>query len=284
MSNVYHIVLEKIINKLQEGVIPWRRPWRSGMPKNFSTGRKYSGLNVILLGMLNYANPWFLTWNQLRKLNAFPKHGSNSHMVVFYKPEDFWDEEEDKVTGRTKKVLRTKYILRFYSVYNIEDTTLPLPDIEIFDSLERCEDLLTKMQNKPRILNEYNQAFYNRKRDVVNMPRKELFHSAEGYYATLFHELLHSTGHKSRLDRQTLYESHSFGDEIYSQEELIAEIGSSFLCAHTGISNKTLDYSASYIDGWLNVLNSNPRLLFDCAKRAKDAAGYIIQGEEKRAA
>jgi antirestriction protein ArdC len=284
MCNVYHIVLEKIVNKLKEGTIPWRQPWRSGTPKNYATGRAYSGLNVILLGMLDYASPWFLTWNQLRKLDAFPRRGCNSNLVVFYKPEEFWDEEKDPDTGRTKKVLKTKYILRFYNVYNIEDTTLPVPEKDKFNQLERCEEIITNIPDKPPVQHEYSQAYYNRKLDLINMPHKELFHKTEGYYATLFHELIHSTGHKSRLDRQTLYQSHAFGDEIYTQEELIAELGSSFLCAHAGISNETLEYSASYIDGWLNAINSNPRLLFDCSKRAKEAAAYIVPEEEKRAA
>jgi len=110
----------------------------------------------------------------------------------------------------------------------------------------------------------------------VNIPAISSFLNSELYYGTLFHELIHSTGHKSRLNRSTISEAHAFGDALYSEEELIAELGSAFLSAHSGISNKTLDDSSSYINGWLNVIKKKPDFIFKCSSKAKKAAEFIL--------
>jgi len=260
MSDIYQIVLNQIIYKLESGVVPWRCPWSGGLPQNFVTNRAYSGLNVILLGMLEYNQPYFLTWNQIRKLGHRVKEEEKPHLVVYYKPTEVEEEETDPETGEVKIVKNTRYLMRYYRIYNIQQTSIPVPVKEEFNPIERCENVVEDMPSKPVILHKYLRAYYSPKQDMINMPDPEHFITAENYYSTLFHELIHSTGHKKRLNRRTIRVPHSFGDPIYSQEELIAEMGSAFLCAHTGISNQTIEDSSAYIKGWLSVLKSNKKL------------------------
>jgi antirestriction protein ArdC len=276
MNDVCQIVVNKIIEKLEQGVIPWRQPWTAGFPRNYITKRAYSGINVILLGMLEYTHPYFLTWNQVTKLKAKVKFGEKPHIVVYYKSYDAKEEKFDEETGEAYNEKVKKYMLRYYSLYNIEQTTLPLPETKEVNPIELCEDVVNNMYNEPEIVHKYLRAYYSPARDLVNIPEISNFHNSELYYGTLFHELIHSTGHKSRLNRSTITEAHAFGDALYSEEELIAELGAAFLSAHAGISNKTLDDSSSYINGWLNVIKKKPDFIFKCSTKAKRAAEFIL--------
>jgi antirestriction protein ArdC len=280
MNDVCQIVVNKIIDKLEQGVVPWRQPWTAGLPRNYETKRAYSGINVILLAMLEYSFPYFLTWNQLTKLNAKVKQGEKPHLVVYYKPYETDQEKFDEETGEVYNEKIKKYILRYYSLYNIEQTTLSLPETKEVDTIELCEDVVNNMQNEPEIVHKYLRAYYSPTRDLVNIPAIDSFQNSELYYGTLFHELIHSTGHKSRLNRSTITEAHAFGDALYSEEELIAELGSAFLSAHAGISNKTLDDSSSYINGWLNVIKKKPDFIFKCSTKAKRAAEFILNNPD----
>ena len=172
MKNVYQIVLDQILQKLKDGVVPWRCPWINGVPKNYVTGKDYSGLNIILLGMLMYERPWYLTFNQLRKLNAYPKPGEKANIVIFYKPEDYWDEEQDKKTGELKQVQRTKYILRYYRVFNVQQTTLRFDETPTFKDITACERVIENIPKRPLIVHERNMAFYSPRQDIVNVPKK----------------------------------------------------------------------------------------------------------------
>jgi antirestriction protein ArdC len=121
----------------------------------------------------------------------------------------------------------------------------------------------------------HQQAFYNPLEDLINMPIKESFKSKEEYYSTLFHEMVHSTGHSSRLNRNEVSTTSAFGSDNYSKEELIAEMGSAFLCAQSGISVNTLANSAAYISFWLNKLKQDSRILFQAASQAQKAVDYM---------
>jgi antirestriction protein ArdC len=180
-------------------------------------------------------------------------------------------------------------LLRYYNVWNVEQTegiTYPelVTDTNFFAPIEAAEKIVAAMPSKPPIEHIGNRAFYNPRSDSVTLPKLTSFESAEEYYSCLYHELSHSTMHESRLDRKATIQMHRFGDEGYSKEELVAEMGASFLCGHAGIENTTIENSASYIQGWLRALKNDKTLLVHAAAQAQKAADYILNRKFDEAA
>jgi antirestriction protein ArdC len=275
-KDVYQIVTERIIAQLEKGVIPWKQPWtESGLPKNLITKNTYRGINLLLLLSLGYERMFFLTSKQITELGATVKKDEKAHLVVYWN----WVESKDEVTtdGKPKKAP----FLRYYLVYNvdqcegIDEDKIPEPTESKFTPIEYCENMVLNMPNLPTIKHKEQKAYYEPLRDFINMPKPETFENEDRYYATLFHELVHSTGHRSRLNRKGLLEMTPFGSEAYSFEELIAEIGSSYLCYHAGIESP-FEQQAAYIEGWLKKLQSDNRFIIQASSSAQKATDYIL--------
>jgi len=277
-NNAYEIITDRILELLEQGTVPWQRPWTGGgLARNLVSKRPYRGINCFLLNISGYSSPYWATLNQINKLGGRVIKGQKSMPVIFWK----WLEVEDQETGERVE----KPFLRYYRVFNLEQTQgIEAPESEKpeqieFNPIRRCEELVTGMPNPPRIVHERQSAFYRPKSDLVNMPRPETFVSAEEHYSTLFHELAHASGHESRLNRPSLTEMAPFGSTNYSREELIAEMTAAMLCGVTGIENKTIDNSAAYVQGWLKKLKNDKRLVVLAAAQAQKAADYI-QGNQ----
>ena len=274
MSNkVYKIITEKIIEKLEKGVLPWKKTWECGMPQNFVSKKSYHGINVLLLAGSEHSSPNWLTFNQVSKLGGSVKKGAKSMPVVFWKLNKY-EREKTMPDGSTKIEEKSFPMLRYYRVFNIEDTTLEVPKVKFTkkQSIKECEKVLKGYKNRPGLINAM-KASYTVITDKVKMPKMERFDKAENYYSTLFHEFNHSTGHKKRLDRDM---SGSFGNVKYAKEELIAELGASFLCAITHIETKTLDNAASYIKSWLKALKDDEKFIFNASSKAQKSVDYIL--------
>ena len=186
------------------------------------------------------------TLNQARQLGAHVRKGEKSTLVSFWKSSEYAKENHD--TGETEN--KTSVLLRYYRVFNIEQCeglkALCGDEHKPVQPLAECESIANGMPNPPRI-EQHSQAFYRPSADMVGIPSRSCFESPEGYYSTLFHELTHSTGHKSRLNRfEENSTDHQFGSESYSKEELIAEMGAAKLTGMAGIPQLTLSNSASY--------------------------------------
>jgi antirestriction protein ArdC len=276
-SSVYSIVTEQVIKLLESGTVPWRRPWQTAPACNLISQKEYRGINTFLLSASGMPSRYWLTYAQATKLGGHVKAGEHGSTVVF------WNVGEEQVNPRTGK-LSKPFLLRYYRVFNLSQTegianklgleersAKPVPDIPA------CESLVAAMPNAPR-LKLSDRASYSPSADVVSMPAKSVFNSSEGYYATLFHELTHSTGHASRIGREGIEEVNGFGSDLYSKEELIAEMGSALLCGVTGISPATLENSAAYLRSWINVLKGDSKLLVTAASQAQKAADYIQGG------
>jgi antirestriction protein ArdC len=138
-----------------------------------------------------------------------------------------------------------------------------------------CDAIVKDMPNRPEIVGSLN-AWYSPIADKVGIPAINSFNGSEEYYSTLFHELVHSTGHKSRLHREQFDNPVRFGSESYSKEELVAELGASMLCGVSGISPRVLDNSASYLQSWINRLRGDSRLIVSAASQAQKASDYIL--------
>lgn len=282
MPSVPEIITESVIKQLEQGVAPWRKPWSSSIPRNLISKKPYRGLNVFLLATQGYGSPHWLTFNQAKQLGAHVRQGEKSTLVSFWKFSDYVRENE---TGELEN--KTSVLLRYYRVFNIEQCdglkSLYGDDRKPVNPIAECESVANQMPNAPRI-EQHSHAFYRPSADIVGMPSRNCFESPEGYYSTLFHELTHSTGHRSRLNRfEENSTDHQFGSESYSKEELVAEMGAAMLAGIAGISHATLDNSASYLQAWISRLKSDSRLIISAASHAQKAADFILgktQSEE----
>jgi antirestriction protein ArdC len=244
------------------------------MPLNLISKRSYRGINVWLLLSLNYARNFFLTWDQLKKIGGSVKQGEHGHVVIFWKT----IKKDDSIPEEEKQ--KNVPLLRYYKVFNIEQCTdLPQDLIPVIEQKEdmplvQCERIITNMPQAPEIKHSVPQAFYDAEKDYINMPKRKTFKSMEGYYATLFHELVHSTGHEKRLKRKSIIEMAEFGSDMYSLEELIAELGSAYLCSFANIFMP--QNSAAYIGGWLTKLKSDKRFIIQASGFSQRAVDFIL--------
>jgi len=263
------------------GTAPWHKPWSTSgpgwLPRNLVSGHPYRGINVWILASSGYASPYWLTFRQASELGGHVRSGQKGSPVVFWKFGTREVQDGDEI------IEKPSVLCRYYTVFNFNQcealrvsppqATEPLPHI---DPIENCEQIVTEWLGKPAIRYGSSHASYNKMHDLVQMPDLTSFDSAEEFYSTLFHELTHATGHPLRLNRSTLTEFERFGDEQYSAEELVAEMGAAFLCGFTGIENKTIDNSAAYLRTWLEVLKKDPRLVLVAAGQAQKAADLIL--------
>ena len=236
--NAYDRITERIVSMLEQGTVPWHKPWKAktGWPRNLITKKPYRGVNVFLLMSMSYESPFWLTFHQADELGGSVRKGEKSCPVVFWKPLKVKDEKSDEE--------RNIPLLRIYNVFNVSQceglkTSPAAEDTPIVAT--RPAEIVAGMPHPPVIKHSMSRAFYSPSADEVGMPDRERFDTEAGYFATLFHELVHSTGHKSRLHRATLVENTGFGSDPYSREELIAELGSAFLCGYEHCKSRRSD-------------------------------------------
>lgn len=271
-ETIYQMVTGRIIEQLEKGVVPWRRPWSNGAPVNWVTQKPYRGINSLLLEPGEYS-----TFKQIKEAGGKVRKGEKGHIVVFWN----WIERENEETGEKEQIP----FLRYYKVFNVIKQAEGLHskrETEIFehDPIESAQQIVDGYADSPHIRYQSGRAVYFPKLDRVSVPPLKDYREAEEYYSVLFHELIHSTGHKSRLVRKGIIQSGvSFGDEIYSKEELVAEIGAAMLCGMAGIENATIENSASYIQSWLRALKEDSKLIVHAAAQAQKAADYISVSE-----
>ncbi|MBS1731870.1 MAG: DUF1738 domain-containing protein [Bacteroidetes bacterium] len=284
--DLYQAVTDRIIALLEQGIIPWQKPWReAGMPKNLITMRPYSGINLWLLLSLNYERNLFLTWEQLKGIGGSVLKDEHGHMVVFWKQVEKKPQERDE-QGKPK----TTAMLRYIKVFNIAqckdipEHLIPVVDTAVeFSPLEACEQIITGFVDKPVIQHKETRAYYDLSNDLINMPKKKSFKAVEGYYSTLFHELVHSTGAPKRLDRKTIVDMAPFGSESYAMEELVAEMGAAYLCQLSGILSPEINNTVAYLDNWLGVFKKDKRFLITAASMAEKSVIYILNKNSKKA-
>lgn len=278
-KDVYAIVTDAIIALLEKAIIPWRMPWtQAGLPKNLVTKRAYRGINVHLLSSLGYAHNLFLTFEQLKNIGGSVLKGEKATPVVFTKI-----IEEPPKEGKTE--VTKKFFLRYYWVFNIAqckdipESFLPKENVDN-EPLFECQAIIAGMKDAPAIVHEKNEAFYHPALDYINMPELSSFESSESYYGTLFHELIHATGHQKRLNRKEITENPEFGSEMYSMEELTAEMGACYLKSCAGIPMDDLENNAAYIQNWLQVLQNDKKFVVLAASKSQQAVEYILKNSD----
>ena len=285
--DVYQIVTDLIIEKLESGIIPWQKPWSDyGPAVNYVTRKPYRGINQLILNGL-HLRPFYLTFQQAIDLGGSVKKGSKSIPVTYWnfvyrhKETGIKLSEAETKSTPVEFLVRTAF-LKYYRVFNVDDildVVFDIPELQPGHdnyTLEKCDAIIENMPNRPEIRHKENKAYYNPMHDYINMPRIELFRTPELYHSVLHHELIHFSGHPKRLNRFECEGISSFNSS-YTVEELVAEIGAAFLNSHAGILNDdTLQDSSAYIQGWLKQLKNNKKFIVEAAAKAQKAVDYIL--------
>lgn len=296
-NNVYEMVTDTICKMLEQGFIPWQRPWsnnKTNMAWSRLTNKPYSFINHLLLAnpekkyktvedVLNDVSGEWLTFNQIKELGGSVKKGEKARPVIFFK---WLEKTTDRTDENGNEIIDKIPCLQRYFVFKTtqcegierkynEDDGKTYDFTENKTAEEVANEYLTRENIEIRNDNP-NKAFYHTEKDYINMPKKEQFINAEEYYSTLFHEITHSTGNEKRLDRLK-NGILSDGEENYSLEELTAEIGSASILATLKIdTSKTLRNSAAYIQSWLKVLRNDKKMIVFASARAEKAIRYIF--------
>jgi antirestriction protein ArdC len=282
-KTVEQIVTDRIIKMLEAGTVPWRhfasQPLLS--PRNFVSKRAYQGINVYMLSFSKYGSPYWLTAKQLKDCGGTPKEGQKAdEFVVFWKILEYKDEKSSN-PDKKKKIPFLRYS-RVYNLDQVEGIKDPTPEQTakaIAEEKERsqhvtAESVIAGMPNPPKItIDNAPRAYYVPLMDEVHMLDRKHCITDGRYYSTFFHELVHSTGHKDRLNRANAFGSTEAGS--YAKEELVAEMGAGMLCHFAGLFEEIAEDSANYIASWLKHLRNDPSLVVAAASRASKAANYI---------
>lgn len=280
MSNttVYEMITEQIVSQLEAGTAPWRQPWKAGgAPRNIVSGKAYRGINWFLLSATamsaGYSSPYWMTYKQAAERGGNVRKGEKSTRIVFWKQLKVTDKETGKPT--------TIPMLRYYSVFNLDQTE----NVRSRQDAEKAQDNEhTPNTDADAIIRAYvtgtgpaltekgTAAFYTPDTDTVTLPPRQTFDTPDNFYSTAFHELGHSTGHETRLNRKS---GNAFGSHDYGREELIAEMTAAFLSAEANITN-TLPLSASYLASWISTIKADVKAVVVAAGAAQRAADLIL--------
>lgn len=284
-KNVYQMVTDRVIEQMQQGIIPWHRPWTGAADgaMNYVTRRPYSLLNQLLLGR---DGEW-LTWKQIQDCGGKLKKGAKAGMVVYYGK---FVAKEEKADGTVEE--KEIPVLKYYNVFHLSDCTGIESKIEndvhtTTRPIDAAEDIINgylSSEDAPRFHNDQpsNRAYYAPSTDTVVVPMISQYKIAEEYYSTTFHELTHSTMKESRCNRRAENERAALGSENYSREELVAELGAAMLCTVSGLDNdKAFKNSVAYLQGWLKALKNDNKMMVWAASRAEKAARYIMGEKEQ---
>ena len=280
----YEAITQSIIAAMERGIVPWRKPWttKGFSPYNAISGRPYRGLNVPILVLGGYGDPRWMTFNQAKKKGAHVRKGERGQLVYFWKIDR---KDTGEVDDKGETIYTRIFIFRMYNVFNVEQIDgLGLKPIQAVDHepIPEAERIAARYVARSDLIIDHTadpRAYYSKLLDQLHMPLLSMFKDPKGYYCTLFHEMGHSTGHDSRLNRRSLIESAVFGDPEYSEEELVAEFTSAFVCSEAGLPN--VEPSAAYIEGWLSALKNDPGMLVFAAGQGQKAADYILGSLEE---
>src|SRR5215471_18512840 len=291
--DVYERVTSQIVNAIEQGVSTWRMPWHTSgrfafSPVNVTSKKPYRGINTVCLWAAaqskGYESGEWATYQQWQERGAQVRKGEKSTCVVFWKfanstAENQNGEDEQPATG--SRLLFT----RGYAVFNAAQvdgyTPKADPDIPAIERIEQADAFFKSIGATVR--HGGNHAFYSPASDYIQMPPFQAFMESVSYYSTLAHEHTHWTAKADRCDRQL---GKRFGDSAYAAEELIAELGAAFTCAHLGLSTEPREDHAQYINSWLKVLKADSRAIFTAASKAPQATDWLIAraGESARSA
>ena len=280
-------VTERILVHLEKGTVPWQVPHCSkiGFPKNFQSEREYQGINILLLSMAGFTSPYFLTYLQAKSLGGQVRKGEKGSSITKC---GTYEKKTGAKTSNGDDETYTRTYLKGYTVFNssqidgIDFPEIEKPEFTPSQRVDLAKAIIKAMPNPPKI-EEGNgtRTCYNTEKDLVSIPDRAYFESEERFYKSLFHEVVHSSGAAKRLARPSLLKNKGLAagtEKIYAKEELVAEIGAAFLCAHAGIVIADHKNSAAYLENWLKVFRAknSSRLIIEAAREAGQAVDFIL--------
>jgi len=278
-SDVIEKVTDKIIAKMESGKLSWNKPWTAGcLPQNFISKKAYRGWNLFSTMFNEFESPYYLTFNQIRKLGGSVKKGSVGTPIVFWSKLNKATKDEND-----EKVNKSFMLVKDFTVFNdeqIEGIDFGKIEVSELGTCEELEQAISEMEIPVNIKHgASDRAFYTPTFDYIQMPNKEQFKTEGEYYSTLVHEVIHSTGHKARLNRLSLNDAKFDSKKhSYSYEELVAELGASYLTAMFGVATEqTQKNSAAYLQGWLSALKADKQMLYKASADAQKAVDYIVK-------
>ncbi len=274
-KEIANIVTDRIIKSMETGMVPWRKPWNdsNNSPTSLATGKKYRGINNLILNMVGqiegYESGLWGTYKQFAGMDGSVTKGQEGTPVILWKP-------IEKVNAKGEE--ESFMLMRYFTVFNIAQTNVEIP--EKYKKIARkpvpvLEGLKTAMNypNGPKIAHlEQDKAFYVPSLDKITLPNVDQFKSSTDYAQTVLHEIAHSTGHETRLNRDI---KNGFGCEGYAAEELVAEIGSAMLANELDI-DVDWDQSAAYVGSWLKALKDDRKMIITAAQRAQKIIDHVL--------
>lgn len=284
--DIRQAITDRIIAIMDRGAEAWRKSWTTaaatGFPMNGKTRARYNGVNVLLLWdraqEQGYTSNVWLTFKQAQELGGMVRKGEKGVMCVYFE----MMQKKGKGAGAEGEESAEFFpMCKPFWLFNVSQIdglpadlipTAPVMAVPEFHAIEEAERVLAASGAEIHH-NGGNRAFYRRDADSIHMPERERFATSENYYATALHELTHWTGAPHRLDR---VKGKRFGDDAYAFEELVAELGASFVCGQLGLVEATIEQHASYVDSWLRVLKNDKNAIFSAAKLAGQASDYIM--------
>jgi antirestriction protein ArdC len=283
-SDVHSIVTNRIIDRLSQGEVPWINTRTKPLlaARSATTGRTYRGINAFLLSTSCHASAFWATFKAVESLKGHVKKGEHSSICVFWKLYETKETTVNKHTGEEEH--KTVPVLRYYNVFNLEQAegvADPLLDVaDIADPIAKADEVIANYATKPAIVfGSSGKACYNVALDKVILPQQSSFSSPAQFYRCYFHELVHSTGHASRLNRFSTETGQEEFDGSRGLEELVAELGSAMLLAECGIFEECAEKNASYCQYWINELKADSKLIVKAAGKAQKAVDFILRRE-----
>ena len=281
--DIYEAITERFIEQLKRGTVPWQKPWFA--VQNIVSRKPYRGINALLLGSADYQSPFWISFKQALDLGGHVKKGEKSTPVIYYKILEKRDEAGNMVVREDGRPARIPFV-RWANVFNLDQTEgIQAPAIATSENTTQPNEKAAAIVQNAKLCPIHHAGFaalYSPKDDVIRIPAPTTFHSQEDYFHTLYHEMTHATGHGSRLDREGVTQWARFGSELYSKEELIAELGAAFLSNEAGILDSVrFENSAAYLASWIQKLESDPRLIISAASQAQRSSDFIMGIEHK---
>lgn len=298
-ADIYKKINDQVIKGLTDKGLKWFKPWRNAvgdieLPYNYKSKERYNGVNVFMLSaMMSYKgykqNAW-LTFKQASEMGGKVIKKEKGTQVVFWRPYLFDKVKEKPVYKFTaamqadtdryelRFLLKTSYVWNLDQIEGIDIEVTEPVEVTEFEPIEAAEGVVDKyiLKQKLKLQHKESRAYYNKTKDLINMPKPETFVDPDSYYKTLFHEMAHSTGHKKRLNRKTLNEVESWGDATYAREELVAEISAMYLTGLVNLDPKdSMTNSQAYINGWIKFLKDKPMEAATAMTQATKAVDLI---------
>ena len=282
-------VANAIIEAIERGTVPWQKPWTGGgfLPTSVATGKTYEGSNILVLWAAMDKNGWtdnrFLTYKQAEKLGGNIRRGEKGTQIIHWQPVF---KEVEKPDGTKEKVFvyRPPKVITVFNAEQADNINLPaIVEGEPIPVTEGETAILEAYKDKPEIkFVAQDQAFYSPTEDIIKLPKREQFKSDQAFFETLVHELAHSTGHRSRLNRTDLLDNYGKHLESRGEEELIAEITVALVAARLGVK---IDFEnvAAYAKSWLPAVKNDPQMIVKAAKQAQKAVDHMLGKQEEPA-